>query len=77
MNFELTPTLPQLTAASPLLGPSMVQRLWNNRALSIGCFILLGIIGLALFAPLLSPFDPYAQDLTNRTVPPFWYAKGS
>jgi peptide/nickel transport system permease protein len=26
---------------------------------------------------LISPHDPYVQDLTNRTVPPFWYEKGS
>jgi peptide/nickel transport system permease protein len=39
--------------------------------------LLLVMLFMALFAPWLSPHDPYAQDLANRTVPPFWYDKGS
>jgi peptide/nickel transport system permease protein len=36
----------------------------------------LSIVGLAaligVFAPLLAPHDPYAQDLANRLLPPMW-----
>ena len=32
---------------------------------------------MALFAPWLSPNDPYFQDLTYRTVPPIWYEQGT
>lgn len=77
MSLEVAPILPSITAAVPLSGPSMARRLWQNKALSVGCGILLLIVFLALFAPWLSPFDPYVQDLANRTVPPFWYEKGS
>ncbi len=49
----------------------------KNAALYVGCGLLLFIVLCAIFAPLISPHDPYAQDLTNRTVPPFWYEKGS
>lgn len=49
----------------------------NNKALYVGCGLLLLIIFCAIFAPWLSPHDPYFQDLTNRTVPPVWYEKGS
>ncbi len=49
----------------------------KNTALYVGCGLLLFIVFCAIFAPLISPHDPYAQDLTNRTVPPFWYEKGS
>ena len=31
----------------------------------------------ALFAPLLTPYDPTLQDLGNRLVPPVWDARGS
>ncbi len=32
---------------------------------------MLGLLVLvAIFAPLLAPHDPYAQDLMNRMVPP-------
>ena len=49
----------------------------NNKALVFGCGLLLFIVACALLAPWISPHDPYFQDLTNRTVPPFWYEKGS
>jgi peptide/nickel transport system permease protein len=52
-------------------------RLSRNKALLVGSFILLAIVLLAVFASLLSPYDPYVQDLANRTVPPVWDAKGS
>lgn len=38
---------------------------------------MLAIMIIALFAPWLSPHDPYTQDLAYRTVPPVWYEKGT
>ena len=35
-----------------------------------GLILILLLISLALFAPLLSPFDPVAQDLVHRLLPP-------
>ena len=55
----------------------MWRRIRRNKALMFGGGILLIMVFLALFAPWLAPHDPYAQDLVNRTVPPFWYPKGS
>jgi peptide/nickel transport system permease protein len=52
-------------------------RLWRNKALLFGFFILLAIVLLAVFASLISPYDPYVQDLANRTAPPVWDDKGS
>ncbi len=68
--------LPALAEPAPA-GLSLTRRLWRNKALSVGCFILLVIVVLAVFAGWLSPHDPYVQDLANRTVPPVWDAKGS
>jgi peptide/nickel transport system permease protein len=34
------------------------------------------IVLAALLAPLISPHDPYAQDLTKRLVPPIWFEPG-
>ena len=43
---------------------------------SVSTWIGAAIVGLALFAALfaswISPYDPYAQDLTKRLLPPFW-----
>jgi peptide/nickel transport system permease protein len=56
---------------------SLGQRIAQNKALSIGCSLLLLIIVVAIFAPFFSPFDPYVQDLAYRTVPPVWFEKGT
>ena len=52
-------------------------RLWRNKALLVGSFILVAIVLLAVFAGLISPHDPYVQDLGNRNLPPVWDDKGS
>lgn len=52
-------------------------RIWKNKAVMVGVGLLLTVILVALLAPWLSPHDPYAQDLTQRTVPPVWYDAGS
>jgi peptide/nickel transport system permease protein len=54
----------------------MSQR-WKYKALTVGGGLLAIIFILAIFAPWISPHDPYVQDLANRTVPPVWYEKGS
>ena len=65
---------------APVLAPAgagLGRRIWRNKAVSVGGALLLAVLLMALFAPWLAPHDPYAQDLTNRTVPPFWYEAGS
>ncbi len=57
--------------------PSFWRRVWKNRAVVVGGGLLLAIVFIALAAPWISPYDPYAQDLANRNVPPFWYDGGS
>jgi peptide/nickel transport system permease protein len=54
-----------------------MARLWKNKALTVGGGLLAIICVVAIFAPWISPHDPYVQDLANRTVPPVWYEKGS
>ena len=72
-------TLPETTLAVTAAPQrrSLRYRIWHNKALAAGGGLLLLIIVIALFAPWLSPHDPYVQDLANRTVPPVWYEKGS
>lgn len=54
----------------------LLRRMRGNPAFLIGFGILLAITIVALAAPVLAPYDPYAQDLLARNRPPFWYAKG-
>jgi peptide/nickel transport system permease protein len=44
----------------------------RNPGLLAGAIIVGLALVLALFAPLLTPHDPFAQDLTRRLLPPFW-----
>jgi peptide/nickel transport system permease protein len=67
-------TLPSSVAPS---FPGFWHRACRNKAFLTGGGLLLLICLIALFAPWISPHDPYAQDLLHRTIPPVWYAKGS
>jgi peptide/nickel transport system permease protein len=67
-------TLPIAAVATRRTVP---QRLWKNKALTVGGGLLAIIFLLALFAPWISPHDPYVQDLAYRTVPPVWSEKGT
>lgn len=45
----------------------------RHGSLVIGGTILLLIVAAALFAPLITWHDPYAQNIVARRVPPIWY----
>jgi peptide/nickel transport system permease protein len=82
MALPTLPTLPTIAQVPPIAAavapvPLRWHRLRRNTALLIGGGILLLIVLIALFAPWLSPHDPYAQNLAARSVPPVWYPKGS
>ena len=53
------------------------RRMLRQPAFAIGAGLLVFIFLIAITAPWISPHDPYAQDLVNRTVPPVWDALGS
>lgn len=77
-------TSPSITAsATPLATlPSIpawrrsLLRVLGHRGLTLGGALLLLIVLCAIFAPWLSPHDPYAQEVTQRLIPPFWSDKG-
>ena len=67
---------------SELLDTTPVKKaLWRNilhhPSLVIGLAILAGLIVLAVFAPWVSPYSPYDQNLPQRLMPPFWVEGGS
>ncbi|WP_458098134.1 ABC transporter permease [Roseomonas sp. WA12] len=45
--------------------------------IGLGTVIVLGMILMAVFAPLIAPHDPYLQSLSMRLKPPAWMAGGS
>ncbi|MEO9527556.1 ABC transporter permease [Roseibium sp.] len=57
-------------------GQVLRARARTHRGLQIGMGILLGLLLIALFAPLLAPHDPFAQTLSARMLPPVWSEGG-
>jgi len=55
----------------------MRRRALRHRGLIIGGIWLLIVILVAVFAPLIAPYDPYEQDLTARLIEPVWGVGGS
>ena len=49
----------------------------RNLSVWLGGFILLFTLATAAIGPSLVPHDPYAQDLTQRLIPPAWMDGGS
>ncbi|MGW5062456.1 ABC transporter permease [Streptomyces sp. NPDC004096] len=64
--------------ASPVGSGSVVLRaLLRNRLAVLALAVLALLLAAALFAPLIAPYDPNAQDLLLRLRPPVWQDGGS
>jgi peptide/nickel transport system permease protein len=61
----------------PSRGSQLRARIFGHAAVMIGAAVILFILGVALAAPWLAPHDPFAQDLSQRLIPPIWHAQGS
>lgn len=76
-----------LAAKAPVAEPGLApeptpMRRWlktilGHHSMTLGLIILGVIILAAIFAPFISPHDPYAQDVSRRLIPPVWHEKGS
>ena len=53
------------------------RRVRGHQGMIIGSVIVVSVLLIALLAPLLTPHDPYQQDLLKRLVPPVWDSRGS
>lgn len=70
---SLTPPIPATTSAPR----SAISELLHDKAAAIGLAFILLIVFLALFAPLVAPYDPAAQSIMARLKPPVWMARGT
>jgi peptide/nickel transport system permease protein len=70
-----------IASAAQILEPSpavlLRRRVFGHAGITIGATVLLVIFVVALLAPVLSPYDPLAQDLTQRVIPPVWHEAGT
>lgn len=71
---EVTPEATEDAGARrpPSLWRSFLHALRRNVVAQIAVLVLILVIILGVFAPLIAPFDPQAQSLTQRLMPPFW-----
>lgn len=53
------------------------QFLWRDRSGMIGLALFLVVVLAAVFAPLLTPYDPLEQHLRDSKLPPPWQEEGS
>ena len=49
---------------------NLINGLKNNRAFAFSSFLVLLLIGIALAAPLLAPYDPLEATMKNAYLPP-------
>ena len=66
-----TPPLVEILAPSPLA--RMRRRVFGHYGLMLGGFALLAIVLAALLAGMISPHDPYDQQLARKLIPPIWH----
>ena len=71
----------RLPSAEEILEPSpgakLRRRMRRHVGITLGGGVFLAIVFMAVFAPWLSPHDPYVQDLSQRLIPPVWFEKGT
>jgi len=67
-NVSAAMAAPKIPSQSP--GAKILRRARRHPGFLISASVILIIALLALFAPLISPHDPYTQNLLQRTVPP-------
>jgi peptide/nickel transport system permease protein len=58
---------------APTPGAMMRRRVFGHVGLMFGAFVLLTIIGMAIFANFISPHDAYDQQLARKLIPPIWH----
>lgn len=61
----------------PTAGQVFLRRVFGHGGVTVGATLLGICVLMAVLAPLIAPYDPYAQALGNRLVPPVWYERGS
>jgi len=53
-------------------GMVLLRRLMRRRTALFGMLVVAGVLLTAAFAPVISPFDPLAQDISQRLREPGW-----
>ena len=60
-------------SVEPTPGMILRRRIFGHAGFMIGAVVLGVIVLMAIFAPLISPADPYDQELSRKLLPPIWH----
>lgn len=66
-----------LDVVFPTPGQIMRQRMCTHKGFIIGGLMVFIVFLVAALAPYIAGYDPYAQDLGSRMIPPVWSDAGS
>ena len=73
--------MPQFSLYEEPFHPSPWHRTWvafrESHIAIVGLFVLAIFVIFSLFAPLLTPYDPIAQNIDGLLIPPSWQPNGS
>ncbi|HEX5469605.1 MAG TPA: ABC transporter permease [Gaiellaceae bacterium] len=61
-----------LASAARIRRQGRAERRWANATLYVGVGIVVAVALVAIFAPLIAPYPPNAQNLINAFQPPSW-----
>jgi peptide/nickel transport system permease protein len=61
----------------PVPGTGSLRRLLRNATFVLGVLIVGFVVLVAILAPWIAPYDPFAIDLSRRLVPPSWMEGGT
>ena len=62
---------------APGRGAQLRARIFGHTTILIGAGVVMFMLAVAVLAPWLAPDDPFAQDLSQRLLPPVWHERGS
>lgn len=70
LTIDDTVTLAEVERGEEHAGRALLRRLWRNKTAVVGLVVIAIMVVVALFAPLLAPYDPLAQDILAQTQLP-------
>jgi peptide/nickel transport system permease protein len=73
----ISPAVAPFEVAAPSPGIVMRRRAIGHYGFLIGSAVVLATLVVAIFAPLIAPFDPYEQELSRRLIEPVWAESGT
>jgi len=71
-----TPSPPSALSGAARVVGGFLRELWHDKPGAIGFVMILLIVAMAIFAPLIAPYDPAEQSLLARLKPPAWLTGG-